>query len=480
MMLSAPRKLAVALAALALLLGCGSSKPPSKPKKKPIVLHTEADDRRAGKEANEMVEAEMGLVKDPELVAYVKQIGQRLARHAPRGQFEYTFQIVDQDAPNAFALPGGFIYVSRGLLALSNSEDELANVLGHEIVHVARRHAAMRQGMMRGVSGPFQFFAMPRIASYGRDQEREADRLGQGLAGLAGYDPQGMSDFLKDLEFTERLRLGTSRLPSFMDTHPAASERVTTSASRARMIAWKPQPGIARDRNDYLRRLDGLVVGTGAAQGVFEGDRFLHPDLDFSMRFPAGWTTRNTSAAVGAISARRDAQVYLEHQGRGDDPQQAFEEYAAEAEEEGLEIEESQPLRIGRFPAIRASGKARTRGGFVRVHLTWIAYGGSIFRLSGVTAGGSSDKLAGVFRSVARSFRPLTPEQIQSIRENRLRIVKAHGGEHLAELARRTHNQLDVQYTAVINDVFANQALENGQLVKVAISEPYRPAAAAR
>ncbi len=480
MMLPAPRKLAVLLIALALLPGCASSKPSSRPKQKQIVLHTEADDRRAGKQANELIEAEMGLVKDPELSAYVNQIGQRLARHAPRGRFEYTFQIVDQDVPNAFALPGGYVYVSRGLLALSNSEDELANVLGHEIIHVARRHAAARQSIMRGVSGPFQFFAFPRIASYGRDQEREADRLGQGLAGLAGYDPQGMSDFLKDLEFTERLRLGASRLPSFLDTHPAARERVATSAGRARMIAWKRRPGIARDRNDYLRRLDGLVVGTGAAQGVFEGDRFLHPDLDFSMRFPAGWTTRNTAAAVGAISPKRNAQVYLEHQGRGDDPQKAFEEYSAEAAQEGLTIEESQPLRIGRFPAVRASGKARSRGGFVRVHLTWIAHGGSIYRLTGVTAGGSSDKLAGVFRSVARSFRPLTAAQSQSIRENRLRVVEARGGELLADLTRRTHNQFDVQHTAVLNDVFANQPLESGQLVKVAVSEPYRPAAAAR
>ena len=480
MRLSARRKLVVLLLSLALLPACGSSKPPAKPRQKPIVLHTEADDRRAGKQANEMVEAEMGVVKNSELAAYVNQIGQRLARHAPRGQFEYSFQIVDQAVPNAFALPGGYIYVSRGLLALSNSETELANVLGHEIVHVARRHAAMRQSVMRGASGPFQFFAMPRIASYGRDQEREADRLGQGLAGLAGYDPQGMSDFLRDLEFTERLRLGASRLPRFMDTHPAASERVATSAGRARMIAWKPKPGIARDRDDFLRRLDGLVVGTGAAQGVFEGDLFLHPDLDFSLRFPARWTTRNTSAAVGAISPRRDAQVYLEHQSRGDDPQKGFEEYAAKADEEGLTIESSQPLRIGRFPAVRASGKARTRGGSVRVHLTFIAHGGSIYRITGVTVGGSSDKLSGIFRNVARSFRPLTAAQGQSIRENRLRLVEARNGERLADLARRTHNELDVQHTAVLNDVFANQALESGQLIKVAISEAYHPAAAAR
>jgi len=174
--------------------------------------------------------------------------------------------VVDQDAPNAFALPGGYIFVSRGLLVLSNSEDELANVLGHEIVHVARRHAAARQSLMRDLPAIFRYAAMGQVSAYSREQEREADRLGQGLSGVAGFDPQGMADFLRDLDYTERLRLGHSRMPGYLDTHPTTGERVAAAATRAQSVSWKRQPPIAGGHNAYLRRLDGLVVGIASTE----------------------------------------------------------------------------------------------------------------------------------------------------------------------------------------------------------------------
>ena len=236
--------LAIAVLLAVTAAGCGGGAKP--PRRREVILSSEAVDEKVGKEADVNVTEGLGIVDDPELTALVNQIGQRLARHAPRGRFQYHFAIVDQAAPNAFALPGGYIYVSRGLLALTNSEDELANVIGHEIVHVAARHAAARQAVIRGLPGPIKYFAQGHIAGYSRNQEREADRLGQGLAGVAGYDPQGMADFLKDLEFTERLRLGSSRLPGFFDTHPATAERVAGAGGRARMVAWQQSPGIRR------------------------------------------------------------------------------------------------------------------------------------------------------------------------------------------------------------------------------------------
>ena len=147
------------LPAVALLLavasaGCGGGG--ARPQRE-VILTSEAVDERVGREAAEDVTHSLGLVVDPALVAYVNQVGGRMARHAPRGRFQYHFGIIDQDAPNAFALPGGYIYVSRGLLIMTNSEDELANVIGHEIVHVAARHAAARQAMIRSIAGPFQF-----------------------------------------------------------------------------------------------------------------------------------------------------------------------------------------------------------------------------------------------------------------------------------------------------------------------------------
>jgi predicted Zn-dependent protease len=260
---------------------CSGAAGPASEKRR-VVLATAYDDEAVGRESSEEVRAELGLVEEPDLTAFVTQVGRRLARHAPGFRFDYTFRIVDQDAPNAFALPGGYVYVSRGLLALSDSEDELANVLGHEIMHVARRHASARQLVAPTHPLLFNWLRIRSLAAYSRNQEREADRLGQGLAALAGYDPQGLATFLKSLEFTVRLELGHTRFPSFFDTHPGTVERGAGAAARATKIRWERKPGISANRPDYLQRLEGLAVGTSASEGVFQGQRFLHADLGFT------------------------------------------------------------------------------------------------------------------------------------------------------------------------------------------------------
>ena len=475
---AARRRRSLALLALAAALGSACSGAPARrppPRRPPeTVLKSEGDERRAGADMSKEVEAEFGLVEDAALVAYVTEIGTRLARFAPPRDFDYHFRIVDQDAPNAFALPGGQIYVSRGLLLLANTEDELANVIGHEIVHAALRHASARQAMIESFPGILQIMAAGAIASYSRDQEREADRVGQQLAARAGYDPEAMAGFLKQLDYSERLRFGSSRLPGFFDTHPSTRDRVAEASARARATPWQPVPAIAPGHDGYLRRIDGLAVGTRASEGVFQKDRFLHAELDLSLRFPEGWETRNSRAAVGAISPNHDAQVVLELQGKGDDPQAAVEEYLASDEAIGLGLDgPPQPVRLGPIEAVRATGGARTPAGPLKVHLTWIAYGGNIYRLTGIAASGLSEKYEGVFRSTARSFRPLTERERDSIQEMRLRLAEAQSGESLSALSERTRNRWDVQQTAVMNDVFADAPLSESQLVKIAVLEHY-------
>jgi predicted Zn-dependent protease len=454
-----------------------AAKRPAAKRPAEIVLRTEADDRRAGEGAAKEIAAELGIVEDPGLVAYVNQIGERLLRFAPTRDFQYRFYIVDQEVANAFALPGGQIYVSRGLLLLANSEDELANVIGHEIVHAALRHASARQAVVSSIPGLFQFSAAGMIASYSRNQEREADRDGQLLAGRAGYDPGGMAMFLKGLDYTERLRFGASRLPGFYDTHPTTRERSAEATARGRAITWNARPPIAGDSAGYLARIDGLAVGTRASEGVFQKDRFFHSQLDLALRFPEGWETHNTRQAVGAVSPKRDAQVFLEVQGKGEDPIAAAEQYLASDEAIGLRLEgPPQPIRLGAIDAARGTGSAQTPGGPLRAHITWIAYQGTIFRLIGLTVSTSSDRYAGIFRSVARSFRPLTPRERESIHETRLRIVEARDGESLREISDRTGNRWNVQETAVMNDLFADAPLREAQLVKIAVSERYEEA----
>ncbi len=449
-------------------LACGGGPRPERQRE--VILRSEDVDRKVGKDASEEVRGQLGLIEDPLLVAYVNAVGQRLAQHAPQRRFSYKFQIVDQEAPNAFALPGGFIFVSRGLLTLTNSEDELAAVLGHEIVHVAARHAAARQELM---SGPLSFLQGGYLAGYNRDQEREADRLGQGLAALAGYDPSGLATFLRELEHTERLKLGASRLPGFWDTHPSTARRVGEAGARARLVAGTRKPPISGSRKEYLRRFDGLAIGPRASEGVFVDDRFLHAQLDLFVRFPAGWLTRNTHVAVGAISPRRDAQIFLEHQGEGDDVEAAAAEYLAEFSELGFRLTESQRLTIGTFPALRVSGNLPGAGVNLQVTLTFINRGDVIYRFTAVAPHVTFAKYRGAMLNVPRSLRALKPGERHQIRETRLRIAVALAGERVADLNARTGNAWSIQTTAVMNDFSTDRILEAGELVKIALLEGY-------
>lgn len=472
---------AFALLAAGVLAACGGRSGPDLPDgeepKREIILRTEYDDRRAGEEAAEEVQSALGVLQDEALTAYVSEVGRRMLRYAPRRHFEYAFGIVEQDAPNAFALPGGFVYVSTGLLALTNSEDELANVLAHEIAHAAARHAAARQQVMNTLPAPLRWLQWLGNARYSRAQEVEADRLGQGLAALAGYDPAGLTRFLRSLEFSERLRRGASRRAGFLDTHPTTASRVAEAGRRAEMIRWEPRPPLAGDRAAYLARLEGLVVGESGREGSFRGSRFLHADLDFTLRFPDGWETHNTPSAVGAVGPKRDRVIYLEHQGEGSDPEQAANEFLESEDNPGLRVDRMQPVRIGAFPALWLTATAGPLGRGLDALVTFIAREGHVYRVVGLGPLGSGERFDALYLNTTRSFRPLTPEQRASIRETRLRIAEARDGESLWQLTQRTENAWNAQETAVANAVFVDEPLRAGQRVKIAVAERYRPAA---
>jgi predicted Zn-dependent protease len=441
------------------------------------VLASEHDDKRVGEEAAKGVEAEMGLVKDPELSAYVNELGEMLATHAGRGSFTYQFAIVDQFEPNAFALPGGFIYVSRGLLALTNTPDELANVIGHEITHAANRHAAARQEVVRRQS-PFAmpFVRVSHVAAFSRDLERNADEGGQVLAARAGFDPLGMGQFLQHLDSVERLRRGHSRLPRFYDTHPGSTERAAVCATRASELAWTPTPEIGHERKDHLKRIEGMMLGTNPAEGVFRDTRFLHPDMDFHVRFPKGWSPVNTHRAVGATSPKRDAVIFIIAE-RGETDPKRFADALIEKhrDEFRIQVTEEKPVRIGEIDAHRLHVRGTVEGRNLAAQLTFIPYRGLMYRIVGVAPVFSARDYLPFARSTARSFRPLTDEERDSIQVLRLRTVEARAGENLITLSQRTGNTWDPTRTSVLNAIPASTPLEEGWPVKIVTEQRYTP-----
>ncbi len=464
-----------------LALACGSSKsaPRVDKSQREIILSTRYDDRRAGEDAAQSVAAELGLLNDPAITEYVQEIGRRLLRGSPERSFDYQFAVVDQFEPNAFALPGGYIYISRGLLALVNSEDELANVIGHEITHAAARHAAAQQEVARRQSP----FVMPslrvaNLASYARDQERDADRGGQMLAARAGYDPMGMAEFLDNLSNVERLRIGYSRLPRFYDIHPGTTERVATNAARAGEIAWQRDPSTESARDAHLKRIDGIVLGANPAEGIFRAMRFLHPDLDFQLLFPEGWQPTNTHRAVGARSPKGDAVIFLVAEGRARDPERAARELLAEAgTRHRLTVLRSQRMKIGHLDAHRLHVEGFMGNQAVSAQLTFIPYRGVMYRIVGVAPRRVASEYMGRTGNTARSFRPLAEEERNSVQITRLRVVKALPGEDLTTLGERAGNAWDPLRTAVLNGLLGDERFEGGEPIKIAQTEAYRPTA---
>lgn len=471
-----PLRLGVCLGvSAALAIACTATQSSRAKRKRTVVLSTEFHDQRVGQDTAKEVEAELGLLNAPEIVNYVREVGRRLVRYAPARSFDYHFAVVDQFEPNAFALPGGYVYLTRGMLALVNSEDELANVLGHEITHSANRHAAAQQEFARR-QNPFSlpWVRMNNLASYGRDQERAADSGGQTMAARAGYDPAAMATFLSRLGGVERLVAGIARLPSFASTHPGTIERVADSAARARTIPWQRDPSLATGLGAYLKRVEGIALGVNPAEGVFEGDRFLHPDLDFQIQFPHGWRPHNSHVAVGAFSPRGDAVIFLRSYGRARDPKLAAEEFVqAHQASFGLKLTRAQPVQMRAANAYRIGVETVIGGRQLAAELTFIPYKDAMYRVTGVAPIRVADQFLGLIRNTARSFRPLTPEERESIRQLSLRVVQARADEDLVAMSRRTGNDWGPQRTAVLNGISANVRFRGGELLKIARSEPY-------
>ncbi len=473
-------RVTVSIFLILLVTGCGA------------VLQSVEKDKAQGRETARQVEIDMGIYPDAAGTRYLNRIGERLVKVNPDQTFDYQFAIVDQYGPNAFALPGGHIYVSRGLLALTNSEDELAGVVGHEIVHVSRRHSARQMAKARlptlfalpgAVFGsvisenlgnllmaPAAIFGGGYMAFHSRQDEFESDQLGQQMVAAAGYDPAALAPILARLEAFSEAYAGQQRIPGFFDTHPSTPDRVDRVTRDAANIDWQRQPGVAKNSADYLKQLDGLLVGEDPARGVIQGHNFLHPELDLFIKFPRGWKSINTRQALFAVAPQKDGLLVMGIAGKGTDPNQAAAQFKnALYQAYRIEPTESKSAKIGSLPAYLLTYTDNSGEEPVYMHFLWIAYRGLIYQFIGL----APERYRPVLRETALSFRPLSAKEKGSIRETRLRVATARSGETLQQLSKRTGNVWSPKITAVVNGLDKGQTLKKGQLVKIAISQPY-------
>ena len=447
-----------------------------------------ADEQRIGESEEARLEETVGLSDHARSSAWVEAVGLRVARHAPEG-VSYRFHVIDMEAPNAFALPGGPVYISRGLLALLNSEDELAGVLGHEIGHIADRHSARRQaaatplailiGVPTGIvssvaprlgrlaSLPAAIVGGAAISAYSRQQEHAADRLGVEYASAAGYEPGALADALAALEREHALHGKSPNRASFFASHPTTPDRAQRLRDHARDLRPGAGSPIAADRAAVLQRLSGLMVGSNPKNGTFLGDRFLHPALGFQVRMPSSWTHVNTPDAVASLPAgdRRDVFVSVQLAGQGDDPLDLF-------GEEGLSDATRKRVERRRIAGLSAAHLAIEAEGSI-VDFTWVSYRGLIYAITGVSPVSISSRYAPVFRGVADSFGPLRTADRAKIRELRVAIESSRAGESLAALVGRSGSAWDAEWVAAANGWPPEEPLPGGHPVKIAVDRQY-------
>ncbi|HTO55277.1 MAG TPA: M48 family metalloprotease [Myxococcota bacterium] len=453
---------------------------------------TRSGEQQLGDEEAKKVAAEMGLLRDPKLQSYVEALGAKLAAVSETPEGPWQFEIVDKTEPNAFALPGGHVYVTRGLLALVNSEDELAGVMGHEIAHVTARHTSKRIGaavltapvnIATGLAGFAVGIVSPVLGSavagtgealtgglvlapFSREQEHEADEIGQGIAAKAGYDPAGLPRFLRTLDRDVALLPGEKREFHFLDSHPLTPDRVARTEERAKQLERAPATPIAGGRDAFLARLDGLVVGEDPAQGVFVERRFLHPELRLAIDFPAGWKTENTNEAVGAVSPAKDAVVALRMAKQNSSLDDVIKEV----------VEKQSDLRFERFAvnglsAARTSLPARDKA----TEITLIEYARNVYAVVGQSGSSVASKYAPAFRATASSFHALGDKERRSISESRLRVRSARPNETPTDIATRTRSTWNGERVAVANEVAPGDRFAAGWAVKLALPQAYTP-----
>ena len=452
---------------------------------------TPSEERKLGGEQALEVEKSAGLVREPRLVGYVRQIGGRLAQAAQHPDTTWQFNIADTADANAFALPGGWVYVTRGLLALINTEAELAGVMGHEMAHVLERHAAQRVGaatpfaVLFGVPAAILGTVSPtlgdivggtgRLASgvalapYSREQERQADDRGVALAARAGWDPGGLGRFLRTLEAEEVLAGTDPNRSRFLSSHPSSEERVERLQASAR-ISVTPAAPIAGSRRALLGRLEGLLVGDNPDSGVSLGSQFLHPKLDVAIEMPAQWKPVNTPEVSGAIATPDgDAAVLLSLAGLGEDP-------AAGARADGLKeahLSRLQRMQIGGLPA--AQLRTETRDGD-RVLLTWIAHRKQVVRVTGLAAARQWERYGPAIERATGSVRPLRPADRERIVESRLRIREARAGETVEQVRARGGSTWNAARLAMANGTTVSARLDAGWPLKVPVAQRYERA----
>ncbi len=448
--------------------------------KRELSLVSEAQEIAMGKEADPQIVAQFGLYPDQGLQDYIQRLGETLAKSSERPELPWTFRVLDDPLVNAFALPGGYIYVTRGIMAHLGSEAELVGVLGHEIGHVTARHGASQQSKailaqigfgVSAVLAPRETQAFGGLAQglagllflkYGRDDERQADGLGVRYAMFNDYDPRELEGVFETLGRVSQAS-GTGGVPGWASTHPAPENRTALIAQQIGELN-RPLDGLTINRDSYMQRLDGVVFGTDVRQGFFVDQRFYHPDLAFVLDFPSGWQTANARQRVAAINKEGSAMVDLTL-ANGATPQAAGDVFY---QQQGVNPKGSwERVTKGLDGLSRPFGVADQQGAeVIQGYSSFLQDGDRIYQLLGYGKANERSVDWNSMRASLASMRRLTDRKILDVQPMRIDLQKLTRRTTVDQLAELSPD-VSVETLMLINRLDPDSVLPAGSVVKV-------------
>lgn len=455
--------------------------------KRQIMLMTEEQELALGSQYDPQVLATFGEYRNDALLSYVRSITNEMGKISHRPNLTYHIKILDSPVVNAFAVPGGYIYLTRGILAQLNNEAELAGVIGHEMGHITARHSAAQQTKQQlgQIVLIGTMVASERLAQYAqaamqgmellflrfsRDNEREADRLGVRYSSLTGYDAGKMADFFQVLEKMSMAE-SVGGVPTFLSTHPDPGDRYNTVKQLA--VWWQDSLNMSSPKvggDSYLQLIDGIVYGEDPRQGYAEGNVFYHPTLKFKFSYPAGWNLENTPSQVNMGPQDQKALMIFTL------ANERVLKAAADStlKRLGLVLNDSKQTTVNGLPAIATISKqvmqdqqtGAETANFVMSY--FIQYTGYIFVFHGISAEADFAAFTGPFESSMKTFGALTDASKINVNPKKIFIKKVYRAGTVANaLTYYGVKQDKLAEVALLNNLELTAQVPAGKLIKV-------------
>jgi predicted Zn-dependent protease len=430
--------------------------------KREIALVSESQEIQMGQQYAQQIVKSMGVYDDKKVQDYVTRLGMAMAAKSERPQLPWAFYVMDEPTVNAFALPGGSIFVTRGILTHMNDEAELVGVLGHEIGHVTARHSVQQMTRQQiaqiglGVgsilsSDVAQYAGLASqglgvlFLKYGRDAESQSDLLGFKYMVRDGYDPHAMASMFTTLQRVSRLE-GGGDIPEWESTHPDPGNRIAATEKRIDTLSV-PTSKLRYAREEYLPILAGMTYGEDPRQGYIEGNTFYHPGLRFQLALPSGWQAQNTPEALAAVSPQQDALFQLTAPGRGT-PDEAAKQFFGQ---EGVKSADASSAPVNGNPAVSSLFEAQTEQGAVQGVVAFVKYGDLTYRLLGYTPAGKLQAYEKAFRSSIASFAELKDKARLEVTPFQVELVKVDRDMTVAEFNTQHPSTIPAERVAVVN-----------------------------